>query len=175
MPKNHDFLNVILPAPFGSVGIHLQDHRLHLITLHGEPLTDRAFNTLASNADLACPDLDLQQAIGQQLQNYFQHAQTRFSLPLMIQGTGFQQRVWQAIASIPLGQTRTYSQLAESIGSGPRAVANACGANPYPLLIPCHRVVARTGIGGFMQGHPQGLVIKRWLLAHECAHFASSC
>lgn len=175
MPENHDFLNVMLPAPFGSVGIHLQDQRLRRITLHGEPLIDREFPTLASNANLTCHDLGLQQEIGQQLQDYFQHAQTRFNLPLAVQGTSFQQRVWQAIARIPLGETRSYKQLAESIGSGARAVANACGANPYPLLIPCHRVVASNDIGGFMQGHPQGLAIKRWLLAHECIHFANPC
>ena len=76
-------------------------------------------------------------------------------------------RVWQAIAAIPLGQTRTYGQLAHQIGSGPRAVANACGANHLTLLIPCHRVVAQNGIGGFMQSTPNGLVVKKWLLKHE--------
>jgi methylated-DNA-[protein]-cysteine S-methyltransferase len=85
-------------------------------------------------------------------------------------GTVFQQRVWQAIASIPLGQTRSYGQLAEQLNSGPRAVANACGANRIPLIIPCHRVLAKNGLGGFMQGKKNGLNIKRWLLAHEGAY-----
>jgi methylated-DNA-[protein]-cysteine S-methyltransferase len=84
-----------------------------------------------------------------------------------MQGTAFQRRVWQAIAAIPVGQTRTYGQIARQIGSGPRAVANACGANNTPLLIPCHRVVAQNGIGGFMQSKQNGLLIKQWLLAHE--------
>ena len=92
---------------------------------------------------------------------------TLFNLPISLHGTKYQQRVWQAIASIPLGQTRTYGQLAHQIGSGPRAVANACGANMLPLIIPCHRVVAQNGIGGFMQSKAKGLQVKKWLLKHE--------
>ncbi|HAJ71366.1 MAG TPA: cysteine methyltransferase, partial [Methylophilaceae bacterium] len=76
---------------------------------------------------------------------------------------------WSAISAIPLGQTRTYSELAAQIGSGPRAVANACGANHLPLVVPCHRVVAKNGLGGFMGGKEAGLKIKKWLLQHEGA------
>ncbi|MCX7628345.1 MAG: methylated-DNA--[protein]-cysteine S-methyltransferase [Methylophilaceae bacterium] len=62
----------------------------------------------------------------------------------------------------------TYTELAERVGSGARAVANACGANPFPIVIPCHRVVAAHGLGGFMRSrHADSLNIKRWLLAHE--------
>lgn len=82
-------------------------------------------------------------------------------------GTAFQQRVWQAISEIPFGKTSTYSDIAHKIGSGPRAVANACGANQLPILVPCHRVVAKNGLGGFMQGADGGLTIKKWLLKHE--------
>lgn len=82
-------------------------------------------------------------------------------------GTAFQQRVWQAIREIPFGKTSTYSEIANKIGSGPRAVANACGANQLPILVPCHRVVAKNGLGGFMQGADGGLAIKKWLLKHE--------
>lgn len=82
-------------------------------------------------------------------------------------GTPFQQKVWQAICQIPLGQTQTYSEIAKKVGSGPRAVANACGANQLPILVPCHRVVAKNGLGGFMQGADGGLAIKKWLLKHE--------
>lgn len=107
------------------------------------------------------------QAASQQVLRYLQNAVTPFDLPMPQYGTPFQQRVWQAIAHIPLGQTRTYGELARQIGSGPRAVANACGANQMPLVIPCHRVVAQCGIGGFMQGKANGLRIKQWLLQHE--------
>jgi len=98
---------------------------------------------------------------------YLQQASYEFSLPVVQVGTSFQQKVWQAIAAIPRGQTRTYSELALQIGSGSRAVANACGANRLPLVIPCHRVVAKNGLGGFMQGTHNGWLIKQWLLQHE--------
>ena len=101
---------------------------------------------------------------------YLQRPHQAFSLPTQLAGSAFQQKVWLAIYAIPLGQTRTYSELASQLQSGPRAVANACGANRLPLLIPCHRVVAKNGLGGFMRGDKNGLSIKRWLLAHEGVH-----
>jgi len=82
-------------------------------------------------------------------------------------GTPYQQRVWKAICAIPAGQVATYQEIAQQLGSGARAVANACGANHLPLLVPCHRVVAKTGLGGFMRGNPKGKTIKTWLLKHE--------
>jgi methylated-DNA-[protein]-cysteine S-methyltransferase len=85
-------------------------------------------------------------------------------------GTRFQQRVWEQIAAIPPGDTVTYGRIAEAVHSSPRAVGNACRANPVPLRIPCHRVVGAAGLGGFA-GERGGelLGIKRWLLAHEAA------
>ena len=86
------------------------------------------------------------------------------------QGTGYQHRVWEAVRAIPLGATRSYLDVAQQIGSAPRPVGTACGANRIPLLIPCHRVVGSSGLGGFM--HSRGgkpLEIKRWLLRHEGA------
>ncbi|MDD2833077.1 MAG: methylated-DNA--[protein]-cysteine S-methyltransferase [Methylotenera sp.] len=103
----------------------------------------------------------------QQVLNYLQDSAFTFDLPMPQHGTPFQQHIWLAIAKIPKGQTRTYGELARIVGSGPRAAANACGANPLPLVIPCHRVVAKNGIGGFMQGKANGLRIKQWLLQHE--------
>ena len=84
------------------------------------------------------------------------------------EGTVYQRRVWQALLDIPPGQTRTYGALARELGSSPRAVGGACRRNPIPLLIPCHRVVAANGDGGFA-GHTSGrwMDIKRWLLEHE--------
>jgi len=109
----------------------------------------------------------LVQSACMQIVQYLQEPAAAFSLPMDQHGTAFQQRVWQAISSIPLGQTRTYGELANEIGSGPRAVANACGANSLPLLVPCHRVVGKNGLGGFMQGKHNSLRIKQWLLTHE--------
>jgi methylated-DNA-[protein]-cysteine S-methyltransferase len=106
----------------------------------------------------------------QEICAYLQQPHAAFSLPTSLDGSAFQEKVWLAISAIPLGQTRTYSELAAQVQSGPRAVANACGANRLPLLIPCHRVVAKNGLGGFMRGDKNGLAIKRWLLAHEGVH-----
>jgi len=89
-----------------------------------------------------------------------------------LKGTDYQKRVWQAIVGIPVGQTISYTDIAITLHSSPRAVANACGANSLPILIPCHRVVAKHGIGGFMRGNADGLIIKQWLLNHEGVNFA---
>lgn len=102
-----------------------------------------------------------------QITQYLQNPNTQCNFPRHTSGTAFQRRVWQEIYAIPAGETRSYGQIAAALGSGARAVANACGANPLPLLIPCHRVVALHGIGGFMQGKANGVGIKQWLLQHE--------
>jgi methylated-DNA-[protein]-cysteine S-methyltransferase len=106
----------------------------------------------------------------QALNDYLQHPSQPLDVPLIAQGTAFQQRVWQEISRVPAGQVITYGELAKRTRSGPRAVANACGANKVPLVIPCHRVVGSNGIGGFMRGkRTNALNIKSWLLAHEGA------
>lgn len=92
-----------------------------------------------------------------------------FDLPLIECGTPFRKKVWAEISRIPCGETRSYGELAKAIGSAPRAVGGACGANPHPLIVPCHRVISASGgLGGFAN-NDQGfhLDIKRWLLAHE--------
>ena len=81
--------------------------------------------------------------------------------------TGFQRRVWGVVAAIPYGETRTYSWVAQQVGGSPRAVGQALARNPYPLLIPCHRVVAKKGLGGFTGSGGQDL--KRSLLELEAA------
>lgn len=101
-----------------------------------------------------------------QLEEYFDGRRQHFDLPLAPHGTAFQQRVWQALEEIPFGETRRYSQLAAALGSAPRAVGTACGRNPLPILIPCHRVVA---IGGGLGGYSgmDGIETKRRLLVLE--------
>ena len=148
----------LIIAPFGAVAISLQTNQLAIHLLAESPTAENMLSTLP-----------LVKKAYIQIMQYLQDPSSKFDLPNHIQGTAFQQRVWQAIAAIPVGQTCTYSQLAEKIGSGARAVANACGANNLPLLIPCHRVLAKNGIGGFMRGQSHGLAIKKWLLAHELA------
>ncbi|MDR3299520.1 MAG: methylated-DNA--[protein]-cysteine S-methyltransferase [Candidatus Accumulibacter sp.] len=107
-----------------------------------------------------------------QLRTYLADADFVFALPLQPAGTRFQRRVWEQIARIPNRQTQTYGELAKAVKSAPRAVGQACGANPYPLAVPCHRVIAAGGgLGGFAKrGGEFFLEIKRWLLAHEHSH-----
>jgi methylated-DNA-[protein]-cysteine S-methyltransferase len=103
-----------------------------------------------------------------QLRAYLGDPDSPFDLPLAPAGTPFQRRVWQAIAAIPRGEVRTYGELARSLRSAPRAVGQGCGANPYPIVVPCHRVVAAGALGGFAHSRGGWLAeVKRWLLAHE--------
>ena len=127
-----------------------------------------AIEFLEPRAALA-PRTPLAKEAVRQLLAYLKNPLFGFGLPLAPAGTPFQRRVWAGIAAIPTGRTRTYGELAEAIHSGPRAVGNACGANPYPLVVPCHRVVASGGgLGGFARERGGLLLeIKRWLLAHE--------
>ncbi|MDH3703452.1 MAG: methylated-DNA--[protein]-cysteine S-methyltransferase [Alphaproteobacteria bacterium] len=101
-----------------------------------------------------------------QLTRYFNHGLTDFDLPFVPASTPFQQRVRDAMLAIPFGETRSYGALAKSTGGAPRAIGQACGRNPIPIIVPCHRVVAAGGrLGGFSGG--DGLPTKRRLLAHE--------
>jgi methylated-DNA-[protein]-cysteine S-methyltransferase len=102
-----------------------------------------------------------------QLTDYFAGARHDFDLPLMPGGSPFETRVWSAMRAIPYGQTRTYGELAHMTDSGPRAVGRACGTNPIPIVIPCHRVLAKGGIGGY--SGEGGLATKTRLLAIEGA------
>ena len=115
------------------------------------------------------PKNALAERAARQLEGYREDPDTVFDLPLAVEGTPFQRSVWQAMCAIPRGRTRTYGELARELGGEARAVGQACGDNRLPIVIPCHRVVAADGIGGF--GHSTGgylLEAKRWLLVHEC-------
>ena len=148
--------DALINAPFGAIAISLHTNQLAIELLTESP-SDNNFQSAHPIVAKAY----------QQITQYLQQPNTQLKLPIQPHGSVYQQRVWQAIAEIPLGQTRTYGQLARQIDSGPRAVANACGANQLTLIIPCHRVVAQNGIGGFMQSKPNGLLVKKWLLKHE--------
>lgn len=145
-----------IDTPFGLVGVRTEGAVLaEIVYLPRSAGTQAPANALAERA---CA----------QIEKYIVDPEFRFELPLKPVGTLFQRRVWRMIASIPCGQTRTYGELARALRSGPRAVGQACGTNYFPLVIPCHRVVAAHGLGGF--GHTSGgylLEVKRWLLAHE--------
>jgi methylated-DNA-[protein]-cysteine S-methyltransferase len=100
-----------------------------------------------------------------QLEAYFAGQLRQFDLPLAASGTNFERRVWQAMQAIPYGETCTYGDLAHMTDSGPRAIGRACGRNPIPIIVPCHRVLARGGLGGYSGG--TGLPTKEWLLELE--------
>jgi methylated-DNA-[protein]-cysteine S-methyltransferase len=100
------------------------------------------------------------------LQDYFDGKRLTFDLPLAPHGSAFQKRVWAALCAIPPGETRSYADIARVIGSAPRAIGGANGANPIPIIIPCHRVVAADGsLGGYSGG--DGPATKQYLLDLE--------
>jgi len=118
------------------------------------------------------PTNALAERAAQQLERYRNDPDTKFELPVTVVGSDLQRGVWDAMCAIPRGSTRTYGELARELGADARAIGQACGDNRLPIVIPCHRVVAADGIGGF--GHATGgylLEVKRWLLMHEAPEF----
>jgi methylated-DNA-[protein]-cysteine S-methyltransferase len=109
-------------------------------------------------------DVELTKSARRAVEAYFTGKKQTFQLPLAPVGTAFQQSVWQALSRIPFGQTRTYGQIAHELGSSPRAVGGANGANPIALIVPCHRVI---GTNGKLTGFAFGESIKAQLLRHE--------
>jgi methylated-DNA-[protein]-cysteine S-methyltransferase len=155
-----ELFSAIVAAPFGAVGIRSDAGVVReLVYL---PTSFAAKAPLDRVAELAAD----------QLARYLADPDFRFELPLATSGTAFQRKVWAAIAAIPRGQVLTYGQVARQVQSAPRAVGQACGANWFPLVIPCHRVTAAGGLGGF-SNHADAdgfhVGVKRWLLAHEGA------
>jgi methylated-DNA-[protein]-cysteine S-methyltransferase len=147
-----------MATPFGVVGVRTAAGAIAEIAY-----LPRSAATLApadALAERAC----------RQIERYLDDPAFRWDLPLAPAGTEFRRRVWRKIAAIPMGRVRPYGALAKELGSAARAVGQACGDNPFPLVIPCHRVVAAGGLGGF--AHRAGgytVSVKRWLLAHEGA------
>ncbi|MBY6058142.1 methylated-DNA--[protein]-cysteine S-methyltransferase [Leisingera daeponensis] len=103
----------------------------------------------------------------EQLRAYFAAELTEFDLPLQVEGSEFQRAVCDAMLAIPFGETRTYGGLAKDLGAPPQPVGNACGGNPIPVIIPCHRVLGASGLGGF--SGKGGVETKVALLKHEGA------
>ena len=151
----------VISAPFGKLGIQTE-------MVDGSLMVTK-ISYLSLQTRLQAPNNDLAKEVAHQCAQYFQNAKFVFDLPLKPVGTEHQQKVWATVAKIPTGLTATYGEIAKKIHSGPRAVGSACGANYYPLVIPCHRVVAAKRLGGFMQEDSPGFYrqIKQWLLQHE--------
>lgn len=154
-PAEPPYQAVISAAGF-SLGVCCDEEQIHGIAFLPPRPAVAARNALAAEA-------------ASQLAAYLADAEFVPALPLRPAGTPFQRGVWQHIAAIPTHQTRTYGEIAKALHNAPRAVGQACGANPFPVIVPCHRVVATGGgIGGFA-GQRAGFLldVKRWLLAHE--------
>ena len=150
--------DVVLPFPRMQVGVKTRDGRVSEITY------------LPPSVSLKGPMNAIAERAARQLEHYRRDPDARFDLPLLIEGTPFQRRLWDALCGIPRGRTLTYGELARRLGGEPRAVGQACGDNRLPIVIPCHRVVAANGIGGFAHATSGYLLeAKRWLLAHECS------
>ena len=153
---NAPLYQAILSAPGFSIGLRCSSREVIGI------------DYLPANPEQA-PRTPLAKEAVRQLRAYLNDPAFAFGLPLAPAGTPFQRQVWEHISAIPHGHTISYGELAKAIPSGPRAVGGACGANPYPIVVPCHRVVAAGGrIGGFGRQRAGLLLdIKHWLLAHE--------
>ena len=153
----------IVEAPFGCLGILTE-------LVEGSLMLSR-IDYLPANTALIAPQNQLAKEVVRQCKTYFKNPHWKFDLPTKPAGTLHQRKVWANIQEMHAGKTKTYGELAKEIKSGARAVGTACGANPYPLIVPCHRVVSAQGVGGFMKENSPGLYrqIKLWLLKHEGA------
>jgi len=142
-------------SPHGPIEIKADDHGVVRVQ----------WTPQARNRDGSATANETCQRAAEQLTAYLAGDLKEFDLPLTPAGSEFQQRIWRALSQIPYGRTRTYGEIAAICGrpKGAQAVGAACGANPIPLIIPCHRVLAAGHLGGFAYG----LVTKRWLLELE--------
>ncbi|TQV86451.1 methylated-DNA--[protein]-cysteine S-methyltransferase [Aliikangiella coralliicola] len=145
----------VINTPVGKLQLFIESDRLVKIQLD-------------SQAKLCQPQTKAGRLAHSQLDAYFQSAKNQFDLPVQGQGTEFQKRVWAALRNIPMGEVKTYGELAAQLDTSARAVGNACRRNPIPIVVPCHRIVSQAGLGGFA-GETGGRLtaIKRSLLAHE--------
>ena len=159
-----------IETPFGPLHLYSTARGLLRIALPNEApeSAERAVRAQLGPGVVIRRDDDAQAQAHAQLAAYFAGARTTFDLPLDPRGTAFQRLVWDAVAAIPHGQTRSYQQIARAIGRdrAVRAVGAANGANPLPIVIPCHRVI---GADGSLTGYGGGLAMKRRLLALERA------
>ena len=121
-----------------------------------------------SRQESIAPRTALAENVVRQLEAYLDDPQRPFDLPLLMQGTAFQRRLWAALRELPTGETETYGQLAHRLRSGAQAVGQACRRNPVPIVVPCHRILSQSGMGGYV-GEVVGEKIrtKQALLAHE--------
>ena len=152
--------DAVLSTPVGLIGIRTESDALTQIDL----------NLMSAAEQRAGSRVGAETVVF--LQCYFEQGQWSPDTPLQLSGTAFQQRVWRRLLAIPTGVVVTYGQLARELKSSARAIGQACRRNPCPIVVPCHRVVAASGLGGFA-GATSGAMsdIKQWLLRHEGVEF----
>ncbi len=152
----------LIDSPIGTLTLAGSDDAIHGIHFG----VRRESATFKEPTDAAALPNGALAAAAAQIRAYFAGELREFDLPLAPRGTPFQQSVWDHLRGIPFGETTTYSAIAQAIGrpSAVRAVGAANGANPLPLVVPCHRVV---GSNGSLTGFGGGIDVKRWLLDHE--------
>ena len=149
--------NFVIKTPIGLLAIKIVNDELVKIDLNSKKKIQSAHSLFAKE-------------IQRQINGYFHDASFKFNINLNSEGTEYQKMVWRALQDIPLSQVMTYGELASKIDSGARAIGNACRNNPIPLIVPCHRIVSASGLGGFAGKLDGQLIdIKKWLLVHEGA------
>jgi methylated-DNA-[protein]-cysteine S-methyltransferase len=158
---------LLLPSPIGPLLVEHDGAAVKAIHFWPQGMHPPAGTRVEPTRDDA-----LGWAVATQLREYFAGTRRDFDLPLAPEGTEFRRRVWTALRSIPYGQTRTYGDVADQVECrAARAIGQANRNNPIPIVIPCHRVTASGGIGGYSGDGPDGkkVDVKRWLLRHEGA------
>jgi methylated-DNA-[protein]-cysteine S-methyltransferase len=148
--------DAVIDSPIGRLGLVMQGEALgRLIFLPGRPA-------------LLAPRRRAARRVASSIQAYFKDPSDAPEVACLLSGTPFQRKVWRTLRTIPAGQVVSYGALAHTLGTSARAIGGACRNNPVPLVVPCHRVVAKKGLGGFAGDRDGRLVaIKRKLLAHE--------
>ena len=156
MAREEPIYDAVVGVPFGRLGVSLNGTRLARVDF------------LDRHTPIMPPKTAAARAICRELRAYIANPRHSCRAPRLPSGTPFQRRVWRTLQRIRPGHVRSYGELAHQLDTSARAIGLACRANPIAVVIPCHRVVARTGLGGFMgRSNGPALEVKRWLLAHE--------
>lgn len=171
----HDTTTYPIPTPMGLMQASVANNKLIELVFVGEPDPDYDYESNVAPDDYPKIVAD----VAKQIQRYFETphsewlidlADPQTNIPYQLGGTPLYQAIWRAMQTIPLGETRTYGEVAAMIGTGPRVVGTACRTNAFALMIPCHRVVASNGLGGYYGKTPEGISLKSALLAWEKQH-----
>lgn len=152
--------HLIIDSPIGRIAIIGDDEAIDRLEIARDGVLSTDDQEIRSTAVL--------ERAAAQLREYFEGSRASFDIPVRLRGTQFQRSVWQQLQEIPFGEVRGYGDLGRALGhaTAGRAVGGAVGANPVPLLVPCHRVLGTAGrITGYSAGN--GITTKAWLLEHE--------